>query len=204
MAAVTLHERSLEQPGLGKKPRQHRQLEHDAHEQKQQEERVDVGVEGDKIRHSLIHLIIPQERDGEWNDNEISHQRAQHEHDEAAEDEQRGDAALCPVKRRRDEAEKDIKYKRRGDEQREIERCAHVHKELRRQPDIDEPERLELGRGVHKPVGIRLDASRKRTDCAKRDEVGVLRRKDDRKKHVLETEHDDRQRSHDDDNAHKV
>ena len=121
MAAIALHERGFEKPGLGKQPRQHRQLEHNAHEQKQQEERVDVGVEGDKIRHSLIHLIIPQERDGEWNDNEISHQRAQHEHDEAAEDEQRGDAALCPVKRRRDEAEKDVKYKRRSDEQREIE-----------------------------------------------------------------------------------
>ena len=53
-------------------------------------------------------------------------------------------------------------------------------------------------------MGIGLNAGCERTDRAKRDEVGVLRRKDDRKKHVLETEHDDRQRSHDDDNAHKV
>ena len=149
MAAVTRHERSLEQPGLGKKPRQHRQLEHDAHEQKQQEERVDVGVEGDEIRHSLIHLIIPQERDCERNDDEVSHQRAQHEHNEAAEDEQRGDTSLGLVERRRDEAEKDVKYKRRGDEQREIERCAHVHKELRRQTGVDKPKRLEAGCGVH-------------------------------------------------------
>ena len=149
MAAIAFHERRLEQPGLGKQPRQHRQLEHHAHEQKQQEERVDVGVEGDEIRHSLIHLIIPQERDCERNDDEVSHQRAQHEHNEAAEDEQRGDTSLGLVERRRDEAEKDVKYKRRGDEQREIERCAHVHKELRRQTGVDKPKRLEAGCGVH-------------------------------------------------------
>ena len=57
MTAITCHERRLQQSGLGQKPRQHRQLEHDAHEQQEQEEGVDVGIEGNEIWHIAADLI---------------------------------------------------------------------------------------------------------------------------------------------------
>ena len=169
MATIVRHQLSIDNPHLGEKERDDRNLKHDSHHEGQRGERGDVGRQVDLVDHTGIDLIGAQKAERKREQHEIAHH---HPGDKQCVDRQRDAHTVAPlvvVERRGNKAEQLDHNVGRGEEQRQIDRGGEVGHELTGQLGVDErdPECLEVKVQPHQgtqpldgPIGEKVTVGR--------------------------------------------
>ncbi len=97
MTAILLHVFTMEDAQASEQPGEDGNLKDDAHRKGEENERVDVAFQADKVLHLRVHLITCQESEGDGEKDEVAEEQSQHEHHIGSNDERRGIAPLIFV-----------------------------------------------------------------------------------------------------------
>lgn len=97
MTPILLHLLPMEDAEAAENPREDGYLEDETHGEAEEHEGVDVTLQRNEVFDVGGYLIIPQESEGDGEDDEVTEQDAQHEHDVGRNNERRGIASLVLV-----------------------------------------------------------------------------------------------------------
>lgn len=103
MATVLLHLLAVKNAEAAEKPRKNWYLENKAHGEREEDESVDVTLEGDEVLHAAIHLIVAEEAKCNGENDEVVEERACHEHDVGSHDKRHRVPPLVLIQCRRNE-----------------------------------------------------------------------------------------------------
>lgn len=130
----------MEDVQTAEEPGEDGQLECDAHGEGEEEEGVDVALEGDEVLHAVGYLVGGKEPECEWEDDEVAEEYPKYEHEVGCENERCCVSAFFFSECWQYKAVELVDDVGHDDNQSGIEADHHVNDELAGEFGVDEPD----------------------------------------------------------------
>ena len=175
MATVAAEHFPLEETYGRKSPGQQRKFEHESHQENQHQECVHIGIQRKLVFNCGAELVFVKKPQGDGKNEKIAYGDSDEKHDGAEKKRRARTLYFVVIKGRFDKAPQEIEHERKGERERQPERCAEMCEKLGGEVDVDNLD-FKSFRGKLRKVGKQTGDGGKK---AVKHEVAVARPHDD-------------------------